>query len=81
MKMRGISSPHSIDRMNVIIANFCQKNGDDDTKNSIINIAIEPKSFLESNDEIKKSIALMNIGRSYENPIHIQNLQRKLASL
>ena len=81
MKMRGNSSPHSIDRMNVIIANFCQKNGDDDTKNSIINIAIEPKSFLESNDEIKKSIALMNIGRSYENPIHIQNLQRKLASL
>lgn len=80
-KMMGISSPHSIDRMNVIIAKYCQKKGDDDTKNSIINIAINPKSYLESDDGIKKSISLMNMRRSYENPVHIQNLQRKLSGL
>ncbi len=81
LKMRGISSPHTIDRMNVIIAKYCEKNGDDDTKNLIINIAINPQSFSENDDELKKSIAIMNLRRSYENPFHIQDLQRKLASL
>lgn len=79
--MMGVSAPHNIDRMNVIIAKYYKRIGDIEAKNSMVSIAINPKSFLESNDEIKKSIALMNMGRSYENPIHIQNLQRKLASL
>ena len=80
-EMMGIPASHSIDRMNVIIAKYYKKNGDDEAKNSIISIAIDPKSFLESDDDLKKSIALMNMRRSYENPIHIQNLQRKISSL
>ena len=80
-EMMGISSAHFIDRMNVIAASYYKKIGDNEAKNSIVSIAINPKSFVESNDEIKKSIALMNLSRSYENPIHIQNLQRKIASL
>jgi len=79
--MMGISAPHNIDRVNVIIAQYYKKISDNEAKSVIINIAINPKSFLENSDEIKKSIALMNMGRSYENPVHIQNLQRKIASL
>lgn len=79
--MMGISATHDIDRMNVIIAKYYKKISDNEAKSVIINIAINPKSFLENSDEIKKSIALMNMGRSYENPVHIQNLQRKIASL
>lgn len=80
-EMMGISAPHSIDRMNVIIAKYYINKGDDEAKNVIISIATQPKSFLENSDEIKKSTALMNMERSYDNPVHIQNLQKKLASL
>lgn len=80
-KMKGSSSAHSIDRMNVIIAEYCKKAGDLDTKSSIVKIALDPKYFLENNDELKRSIAYLNIRRSYENPIHIQNLQKKLTGL
>lgn len=80
-EMKGISATHSIDRMNMIIAEYYKKIGDNDAIKSIISIAVNPKSFSEHSDEMKKLIALMNMNRSYENPVHIQNLQRKLASL
>ena len=80
-EMMGISASHYIDRMNLIVAKYYKKIGNDVDKNNVINIAVNPRSFTENSDEIKKSLALMNMGRSYENPIHIQNLQKKIASL
>lgn len=80
-EMMGISATHYIDRMNVIIANYYRKIQDDESRNAIVSIAMNPRFYFESDDEMKKSIAIMNMRRSYDNPIHIQNLQKKLASL
>ncbi|QBO59516.1 tetratricopeptide repeat protein [Chryseobacterium salivictor] len=80
-EMMGISASHYIDRMNIIVAKYYKKTGNNYDKNNVINIAVNPRSFIGNNDEIKNSLALMNMERSYENPIHIQNLQKKIASL
>lgn len=79
--MMGVSCTHLIDRMNVIIANYYKKLGNVDSMNQILKIANTPKIFLESPNELIKAVASMNINRSYEKSIHIQNLQKKINTL
>lgn len=79
--MMGVSCTHLIDRMNVIIANYYKKLGDVESMNQILKIANTPKVFLENPNELIKAVAAMNINRSYEKSLHIQNLQKKINSL
>ncbi|MEN2436557.1 hypothetical protein AAH994_14165 [Weeksellaceae bacterium A-14] len=79
--MIGISNSHLIDRMNVIIGEYYKKLGNTDKLKSLLDIAVHPNLYLRDENELTKQIALLNSGRSYDKPIHIQNLQRKINSL
>ncbi|MEN2436825.1 hypothetical protein AAH994_15535 [Weeksellaceae bacterium A-14] len=79
--MTGISNSHLIDRMNVIIGEYCKKQGEITILQSIVDIALNPKPYLRDENELVKSIALLNSGRSYDKSVHIQNLQQKINSL
>lgn len=77
----GVKDAHSIDRVNFLAARYLQKNGDSDFKNKILTTATNPNAFTNSNDEFIRNIALLNFGRSFENPIHIANLQRLISKI
>ena len=47
----------------------------------VVLVLCYPKVFLENPNELIKAVAAMNINRSYEKSIHIQNLQKKINSL
>ncbi len=79
--MYGISNTHSIDRMNVLIAKYFKRKGDVSSKNKILNIVGDPKSFIESSDPLISSIALINLNRSDFKPVHLQNLQNIISKL
>ncbi|MEY8761397.1 tetratricopeptide repeat protein [Chryseobacterium tongliaoense] len=79
--MYGITNPHLIDRMNVLAAKFHAKKGDNDAKDMIINIAVNPGSYTDNPDEMVKSLALMNLNRDSSNISHLQNLQKLINKL
>lgn len=79
--MSGISNSHLIDKMNVIIAMFYKKSGDNESKNQIVTIATNPKVFLDSENDLVKSTAMLNLNRSYKNSIHIQNLNKQVSKI
>lgn len=80
-EMIGIKNTHNIDRINTITAEFFSKAGKKELKNIIVDLAMNPKSFVEHPDNIIKNLAHVNSGRSYEKAIHIQNLQQKISKL
>ncbi|MGA9211711.1 tetratricopeptide repeat protein [Kaistella sp.] len=77
----GTVSPHSIDRLNVLWAKYFVKKGDSNTKNKILTIAQSPRNYGHESDKILKSILVMNINRSFEKSIHIENLQKILSKI
>ncbi len=79
--MYGISNTHSIDRMNVLIAHYFVKSGDHATKNKIVNIAINPHSYIESSDNLIQALALINQNRNFTKITHVENLQRLISKL
>ncbi len=79
--MYGISNTHTIDRMNMLIAHYYVKNGDNEGKNRILSIVINPQSFIESSDNLIQSLALINQNRNFAKIVHTQNLQRLINNL
>lgn len=77
--MYGISNTHSIDRMNVLIARYYAKNGNPDGKSKVLNIAVNPQSYLDNSDILIQAIALMNKNRDFTKTVHIQNLQKLIS--
>ena len=77
----GTTDAHSIDRVNLLIAKFYAKQGDSNNKSKILNIINAPKSFVENEDELIRSTALLNLNRSNEKPIHLQQLQQNINNL
>lgn len=74
----GINSSHTIDRVNILAAKYFKKANQKENFDKIMGIAISPKSFMDDQNEMIKNIALMNLNRSYDKPVHIQNLQRQI---
>jgi|GEM_PF-940318 len=79
--MQGISNTHSIDRMNVLIAKYYHKKGDDEGKKIVLSIASDPQSYIEHTDPLIKSTALMNQNRVSAKSVHLQNLQKLISKL
>ena len=79
--MRGLSNSHIIDKMNVVIAEFYHKSGDKDGKNRIVKIAMQPRSFADGEDDLVKLLALINMNRNYDKPVHIQNLNLQISKI
>lgn len=79
--MRGLSNSHIIDKMNVVIAEFYHKSGDNDGKNRIVKIAMQPRSFTDGEDDLVKLLALINMNRNYDKPVHIQNLNLQISKI
>lgn len=79
--MRGLSNAHIIDKMNVVIAEFYHKSGDNDSKKRIVKIAMQPRSFTDGEDELVKLLALINMNRNYDKPVHIQNLNLQISKI
>lgn len=79
--MRGLSNAHIIDKMNVVIAEFYHKSGDNDGKKRIVKIAMQPRSFTDGEDDLVKLLALINMNRSYDKPVHIQNLNLQISKI
>lgn len=79
--MYGISNTHSIDRMNMLIAHYFMKSGDHATKNKIVNIAINPHSYIDSSDNLVQALALINQNRNFTKITHVENLQRLISKL
>ena len=77
----GTSDAHSIDRANLLIAKFYAKQGDSSNKSKILNIINAPTSFVENEDELIRHTALLNLNRSNEKPIHLQQLQQNINNL
>lgn len=79
--MYGITNSHLIDRMNILAAKFYVKKGDNDAKNMVINIAVNPESYTDNTDDLVKSLALMNLKRDSAKISHLQNLQKLISKL
>lgn len=79
--MIGTSNTHDIDRMNVIVAKFCKKEGNNNLKSQIVNIALNPKSFVDNDNDFIRILANLNVNRNFKKSIHIQNLQKKINSI
>jgi len=79
--MYRISNTHTIDRMNVLIAKYYAKSGDSTGKSKILNIVVNPSSYIDHPDLLIRSIALINQKRDYTKVSHIQNLQKLINKL
>ncbi len=80
-KKMGTQDPHSIDRINLLIAKYFIKSGFPENKRKVLSIAMNPKYFMNSEDELIQHVALMNQDRSFEKPIHLQKLQKSISNL
>ncbi|NML72093.1 hypothetical protein HHL23_20200 [Chryseobacterium sp. RP-3-3] len=79
--MYGISNTHSIDRMNILIADYCVKSGNNEGKNKVLSIAVNPQSYIDNSDMLIQAMALMNQNRNFTKNIHIENLQKLIHKL
>ncbi|WP_435522767.1 hypothetical protein [Chryseobacterium indoltheticum] len=79
--MFRVSNTHAIDRMNLLIAQYYAKSGNSSGKSSVLNIAINPTSYIDNSDTLIQSLALINQNRDYTKTIHIQNLQKLINKL
>ncbi len=75
-----VSDSHSIDRINILIAKYWKKIGDNNYK-KIISICNLPDDYLQATDELVYNAALMNRSRSKEKPVHIDQLQYRISKL
>lgn len=79
--MQGISNAHSIDRLNILIAKYYVKKGDNDGKNKIIKIVAQPENYIHSTDPVTRAIVQVNYNRNRSKVVHIENLQKLLSIL
>lgn len=79
--MFGISNVHTIDRMNVLAAKYYVRTGDQEGKKMVMNIAIDPQSYIDHMDDLVRSLALINLKRDSSKIGHLQNLQKLINKL
>ena len=75
-----IINPHIIDRINILIAKFWKKTGVTDYK-KIITISNLPNDFVQSDDELVRLAALINLNRSKQKSVHTDQLQYRISKL
>lgn len=81
LKKTGTTDAHSIDRVNLLIAKFYSKQADTSNKRQILEIVNNPTRFVANEDELTKHTALLNLNRSNDKPIHLQQLQQNINNL
>ncbi|SDF51160.1 tetratricopeptide repeat protein [Epilithonimonas hungarica] len=81
LQKAGTSDAHSIDRVNLIIAKFYSRQGSSNDISRILEIVNNPTRFIENEDELTRHTALLNLNRSNNKPIHLQQLQQNINNL